>query len=145
MTRNLWRALNSRSRIVRNQEWDPALAELHTLDLAKLVLSLLGLDAVHGEAALGVVDETEVLAGLLETDDIHEASGEGDVGADLAVNLDQTLHHDGLDLAAVESVLQTINQNPSVIHSSRRHIIDSLLDSYRLRMKTIRGRQSRSL
>ena len=116
MTRNLWRALNSRSRIVRNQEWDPALAELHTLDLAKLVLSLLGLDAVHGEAALGVVDETEVLAGLLETDDIHEASGEGDVGADLAVNLDQTLHHDGLDLAAVESVLQTINQNPSVIH-----------------------------
>lgn len=107
--------MNSRSRIVRNQEWDPALAELHTLDLAELVLSLLGLDAVHGEAALGVVDETEVLAGLLETDDIHEASGEGDVGADLAVNLDQTLHHDGLDLAAVESVLQTVNQNPSVI------------------------------
>ena len=100
--------MHSRSRIVRNQEWDPALAELHTLDLAQLELSLLGLDAVDGEATLGVVDETEVLAGLLQGDDVHEASGVGGVGADLAVNLDQTLHHDGLDLATVQGVLETI-------------------------------------
>jgi len=93
---------------VRNQEWDPALAELNTLDLAELELSLLSLDAVDGEAALGVVDETEVLAGLLEGDDVHEASGEGAVGADLAVNLDQTLHQDGLDLTTVQGVLETV-------------------------------------
>lgn len=107
MTRN-FRSLHSRSRIVRNQEWDPALAELNTLDLAQLELGLLSLDTVDGEAALGVVDETEVLAGLLERDDVHEASGVGGVGADLAVNLDQALHHDGLDLTTVQGVLETM-------------------------------------
>jgi hypothetical protein len=93
---------------VRNQEWDPALAELNTLDLAELELSLLGLDAVDGETALGVVNQTEVLAGLLEGDDVHESSGEGAVGADLAVNLDQTLHEDSLDLTTVQGVLETV-------------------------------------
>lgn len=101
--------MHSRSRIVRNQEWDPALAELNTLDFAELVLGLLSLDAVDGEATLGVVDETEVLAGLLDADDVHETSGVGRVGADLAVDLDQTLHHDRLGLTAVKGVLETIN------------------------------------
>lgn len=135
---------NSRSRIVRNQEWDPALAELNTLDLAELELSLLSLDAVNGETTLGVVDETEVLAGLLEGDDVHESSGVGGVGADLAVNLDQTLHHDGLDLATVQGVLETVNERNVSDCSSR---VEGLRVSraYRLRMKTIRGRQSRSL
>lgn len=108
MTRNLWRAFHSRSRIVRNQEWDPALAKLNSLDLAELVLGLLSLDTVDGEATLGVVDETEVLAGLLDTDDVHETSGVGRVSADLAVDLDQTLHHDGLGLTAVQGVLETV-------------------------------------
>lgn len=101
---------NSRSSIVRNQEWDSALAELDTLDLAELVFGLLSLDAVHGEATLGVVDETEVLAGLLDGDDIHEASGVGGVGADPAVDLDKTLHEDSSDLATVEGILQTVAQ-----------------------------------
>lgn len=135
---------NSRSRIVRNQEWDPALAELNTLDLAELELSLLSLDAVDGEATLGVVDETEVLAGLLEGDDIHESSGVGGVGADLSVNLDQTLHHDGLDLATVQGVLETIN-GKNVSGCSSRAEEFRISRAYRLRMKTIRGRQSRSL
>lgn len=135
---------NSRSRIVRNQEWDPALAELNTLDLAELELSLLSLDAVDGETTLGVVDETEVLAGLLEGDDVHESSGVGGVGADLAVNLDQTLHHDGLDLATVQGVLETINER-IVSDCSLRGEEFRMSRAYRLRMKTIRGRQSRSL
>lgn len=108
MTRNLWRAFHSRSRIVRNQEWDPALAKLNSLDLAELVLGLLSLDTVHGETTLGIVDETEVLAGLLDADDVHETSGVGRVSADLAVDLDQTLHHDGLGLTAVQGVLETV-------------------------------------
>lgn len=100
---------------MRNQEWDPALSELNTLDLAKLVLGLLGLDTVDGETALGVVDETEVLASLLEGNDIHETSGVGRVSADLAVDLDQTLHQDGLDLTTVQGVLETRNKRePSV-------------------------------
>ena len=129
---------------MRNQEWDPALAELNTLDLAELVLSLLSLDAVDGETALGIVDETEVLAGLLEGDDVHESSGVGAVGADLAVNLDQTLHHDGLDLATVQGVLETANER-NVSDCSSRVEEFRVSRAYRLRMKTIRGRQSRSL
>ena len=85
---------------MRDQEWDPTATELHALDLAELVLGLLGLDAVHGEAALGVVDEAEVLASLVDRDDVHEARGVGDVRADLVVDLDEALHHDGLGLTA---------------------------------------------
>lgn len=62
---------------MRNQEWDSALAQLDTLDLAKLVFGLLGLDTVDGETALGVVDEAEVLASLLDGDHVHEASRVG--------------------------------------------------------------------
>jgi len=96
------------SRIVRNQEWDSALAKLHTLDLAELVLGLLSLDAVDGKAALGVVDEAEVLASLLNGDDIHESGRVGHVGTDLAVDLDEALHKDRLGLAVVERILETV-------------------------------------
>lgn len=99
---------NSRSRIMRNQEWDTATAQLDALDLAELVLGLLGLDAVDREAALGVVDEAEVLARLLDGDDVHEAGRVGRVGADLAVDLDQALHQDGLGLAVVQRVLEAV-------------------------------------
>lgn len=95
---------------MRDQEWDSAAAELDALDLAELVLGLLGLDAMDGEAALGVVDEAEVLARLLDGDDVHEAGGEGDVGADLVVDLDEALHHDGAGLAVVEGVLEAVAQ-----------------------------------
>lgn len=93
---------------MRDQEWDSGTAKLDALDLAELVLSLLGLDAVDGEAALGVVDETEVLASLLDVDDVHEARGEGKVGADLAIDLDETLHEDRLGLAVVQGVLEAV-------------------------------------
>lgn len=106
---------DSRSRIVRNQEWDSALAQLHTLDLAQLVFGFLGLDAVDGEAALGVVDEAEVLAGLFDGDDVHEAGGIGMVGPDLAIDLDQALHEDGVNLATVEGILQTVLRKKAVV------------------------------
>ena len=93
---------------MRNQEWHTTTAELNALDLAQLVLGLLVLDAVDGEAALGVVDEAEVLARLLDGDDVHEAGGEGHVGADLAVDLDEALHQDGPGLAVVERILEAV-------------------------------------
>jgi hypothetical protein len=93
---------------VRNQVGNSALAELNTLNLAELVLCLLVCYPVDGEAALGVVDETEVLASLLNGDDVHQSRGEGAVGADLAVDLDQALHEDGVDLAGVERILETV-------------------------------------
>jgi len=100
--------IHLRACVMRNQEWDAALAQLHSLDLAELVLCLLAGDAVDGEAALGVVDEAEVLAGLLDANNVHEAGRVGRVSTDLAVDLDQALHDDLLDLAAIEGVLQTV-------------------------------------
>lgn len=93
---------------MRDQEWDAALAQLYALDLAQLVGGLFLLDAVNGVAAFGIVDEAEVLARLLEGDDIHEAGGVGGVGADLAVDLDKALHEDGSRLAVVQSILQAV-------------------------------------
>ena len=99
-----------RARVVRNQEWDAALAKLYSLDLAQLVLCLLFSDAVDGETALGVVDEAEVLASLLDGDDVHEAGWVGRIGADFAIDLDQALHDNRLGLAAIEGVLQAVNE-----------------------------------
>lgn len=93
---------------MRDQEWDSPTAKLNTLDLAQLVFGLLGLDAVNGEAALGVVDEAEVLARLLDGDDVHEAGRVGDVGADLVVDLDEALGQNRLGLAVVERILQAV-------------------------------------
>ena len=91
---------------MRNQEWYPALPQLHPLDLPQLVLRLLARDAVDGEAALGVVDEAEVLACLLDRDDVHEAGWVGWVGAHFAVNFDEALHYDCLGFAGVEGVFE---------------------------------------
>lgn len=90
---------------MRDQEWDSAFAQLYSLDLAKFVFCLLSLDSVDGEAALGVVHQTEVLAGLLDADDVHEACWVGGIGSDLAINLDQALHDNSLGLARVERIL----------------------------------------
>jgi hypothetical protein len=104
------RDVNLRSRVMRNTVGNSALAKLHTLDFAELVCGLLSSYPVDSVTALGIVDEAEVLASLLECDNIHEAGGVGGVGADLAIDLDETLHKNGLDLAGVQGVLQTISK-----------------------------------
>ena len=91
---------------MRNQEWNAALAQLHPLHFPELVLRLLLGDAVDGEAALGVVDEAEVLARLLDADDVHEARWVGGIGAHFAVDFDEPLHHDCLGLARVEGIFK---------------------------------------
>ena len=95
---------------MRNTVGNSALAKLHTLDFAELVCGLLSSYPVDGVTPFGIVDEAEVLASLLKCDNIHEAGGVGGVGADLAVDLDETLHEDGLDLAGVQGVLQAISK-----------------------------------
>jgi len=90
---------------VRDQEWDSAFAQLNSLDLSKLVFGLLSLDSVDGKAALGVIDQAEVLASLLNADDVHEAGRVCSIGADLTINLDQALHDNCLGLARVEGIL----------------------------------------
>jgi len=75
---------------------------------AQLELGLLGSDAVHDETALLIIEDTEVLAGLFQRDNIHEASGVARIGADSAVDLHKTLNGDVHNLTTSQSVLQTV-------------------------------------
>ena len=95
-----------RASIMRNQEWYPSLAQLHPLHLPELVRRLLFRDAVHGEATLGIVDKAEVLARLLDRDDVHVAGWVGWVGAHFAVDFDEALHDDRFGFAGVEGVFE---------------------------------------
>ena len=94
--------------VVGGDEGDALAADLDLLDAAELELGLISVDRVDAETALDVIEKTEVLASLVDGNDIHEASGEVGVGADLAVDLDETLHHDVGDLTAGERVFQTV-------------------------------------
>lgn len=72
---------------------------------------------MDGEAAFGIIDETEVLASFLNADNVHEACWVCGIGADLAVNLDQALHDNGLGLASVKSILETISDEDDEGHA----------------------------
>ena len=124
---------------MRNQEWYAALAQLHPLDLCQLIFRLFGGDAMDCETALGIVDKTEVLAGFLDRDNVHETGGIGGVGADLAVYFYEALHDDSLGFAGIESIFQSGRSQQRLFH------LDEGLRSHLLRMKTISGMQSRSL
>ena len=96
------------ARVVGREEGDALTADLDLGHTAQLEGGLLGSDGVDRETALDVVEETEVLAGLVDGDDIHEAGREVRVGADLAVDLDKTLHHNVGNLTAGERVFQAV-------------------------------------
>ena len=97
--------------VVGGQGWNGLLSKLHVLNLAELVGSLLGANTVNGHTSLGVVEQTEVLVGLLNADDVHETGWVVDVGTNLSVNLDETLHENGLGFATGKGIFQTVTQN----------------------------------
>ena len=136
---------------MRNTVGYPPPSQLNPLDLAELILRLLGRDAVDDEATLGVVDEAEIFARLFDGDDVHEAGGVGAVGADFAVDFEEALHEDGFCLAGVEGVLESENKRGEVVNFEvlMTGIIERMERIERgrnlLRMKTMRGRQSRFL
>ena len=71
---------------------------------------------MDGVTALNVKNETEILASLVDLYNIHESSGELRISTDFAVDLDEPLLQDGLDLLAGQSVLETISQENSQRH-----------------------------
>jgi len=96
--------------IVGTAERVALLADGDIVDSAQLVGGLFGGDVVDGESALGVPDETEILLGLVDGDDIHKTGREFHVGADLAVNLDEALHDNHLNLLVGQGVLEAVTQ-----------------------------------
>jgi hypothetical protein len=95
--------------IMCNKVGNSFLSELDSLNFAQLVLSLLIGDAVNGKSTLDIVDKTEVLTSLLKRNDIHETSRESVVGSNFSIDLNKSLHKNGLNLTAIESILQSVS------------------------------------
>lgn len=85
-----------------------SLASLFGSNFAELVLGLGGGDPVDSESTLDVVDDSEVLASLLDLDNVHESSGVLMVGSDPTINLDVTVLKDVLYLLQSHGVPQTV-------------------------------------
>jgi hypothetical protein len=83
----------------------------HALHADQLVLRLLRLHAVHGEASLDVVKKTEVLVRRIDLHNILESGGVVDISADLVVHLDVAAHHNQDGLAAGQRVLKAVAQD----------------------------------
>lgn len=95
---------------MRDQEWDSSSAKLYSLDLSELIFSLRSLNSVHGESTLGIVDQSEMLASLLNRDDVHKASWVCRVCSDLSIDLDKSLHDNLGDFSAVQGILKSVSE-----------------------------------
>ena len=94
--------------IVGADERDSARKQTDLLDTAELERSLLGEDSVEHKAALGIVQETEVLISATNLNNVHEASGESGISAHLRVDRDQTLHQDQGHLTTGQGILESV-------------------------------------
>jgi len=108
LDQGIW--VSDRAAVGRGQVRDSLGSDRNLLDDAQLVGGFLLADAVHLVSSLDVVDQAEVLSALLHFDDVHEAGRVGVVGADAAVDLDETLGQDLLNLRVRQGVLETIPQ-----------------------------------
>jgi hypothetical protein len=96
--------------VVGDDVWNLVLANLLLGDLAELEAGFLSVNSVGLETTLDVVKNAEVLAGLLNGNDVHEAEGEPVVLSFSVVNFDiGTLVLADLDaLLAGESILESV-------------------------------------
>jgi len=90
--------------VVSGDVRDSSLTEFETLNLAELVRSFFLADAVDNKPTLGIVEETEVLVSLGDIYDVHVTHRVGFIGADLAIDLNQTVHEDRHDLLAIQGI-----------------------------------------
>jgi len=89
---------------------DSSKAKSDAFNFEKLVLGLFGRNAMDGKASLGVVEETEVLIGLLDGDNILESSGVASVCSDFSVDFDESLSTDGSNFFCGQSIFQSVSQ-----------------------------------
>ena len=88
---NVWVRESEGSAIMGSNVWDLLLVDGLTSDLAELEAGLSGVDLVGLESTLDVVEDSEVLVGSLDRDNVHVAKRESWVTSDLTVDLDETL------------------------------------------------------
>lgn len=87
---NVWVWESDGSTVVGDNVWDLVLSDDLLDDLAELETGFLGVNSVWVELSLGVDEDSEVLVGLLDGDDVHGSEWESVVSSDLSVNLDET-------------------------------------------------------
>jgi len=85
---DIWMRESDGSTVVGDDVWNLRLADLLLSDLAEFEFSLLGVHSVWLESSLNVIEDSEMLVGLLDADNIHGSEWES---SDLAINLDITL------------------------------------------------------
>lgn len=109
---------------------DRVFANALSLDLAELELGFLLGDLNGGEASLNIVEDSEVLSGLGDGDDVHESEGESVVSADLVVHSDVSVVLIFADLKALstgESVLQSGSEEDrhgdALSHLDRKSVV----------------------
>jgi hypothetical protein len=84
--------------------------ERNKREINQKYLGLISTNVVDGVSSLGVIEESVVLVGCLDGNDVHESSGESGVSSDLAVDLDESLLDDHGDLTSSECVFESVAQ-----------------------------------
>ena len=64
-------------------------------------------------SSLNVIEDSEVLASLIDGENVHESARESNISSDSVVNLDESFSilNDFLDLGSVESVSESVSEN----------------------------------
>jgi len=97
--------------VVQNDEGDSLRSNLELLDLSELVLSLICRNRLKNKSSLSVVEESEVLSGLVDGDDILKSGGVSAVSSNLSIDLDESLHNDLGDFISSKGVFQSVSQH----------------------------------
>jgi hypothetical protein len=63
---------------------------------------------MNRKAALGVIDQLEVLSSLVNADDIHKPSSVGYIGPDFPINLSELLHANLFYFISSQSILKSV-------------------------------------
>jgi hypothetical protein len=105
----VWVWVSDGSSVVCNEEWHVVFLDKDFLHSAEFVRSFLGGDSVHDESAFGVVNQSEVLVGLLNRNNVHETGWVFHVGSDFLVDLDHSSHQDFLALVSSKGVVESVS------------------------------------
>jgi len=105
----VWVWVSDGSSVVCDQEWNVVFLNEHFLYSAKLVGSFFGGDSVNDESAFGVVDQSEVLVGFLDRDNIHETGWVFHISSYFSVDFDHSSLQDLLALVTSKSVVESVS------------------------------------
>lgn len=94
---------------------------------AQLVLGLLRCNLINSKATLDVIDQREILFGLVNADDVHKTTRAGYIRSDLAINLGERLHADlftPLSIRAASSLLLKMRCGENIVSAGGDQLMD---------------------